>query len=544
MDGTGDVMTSTTPASTEHDNTEPGTIGGVAGAPSSSRAAQLATRVVGGSDTAPVRTHAPFTGLPVATLPQATDADTRSIFADARVAQRAWAATPVTERQRVLIRLHDLVLERQAEVLDLVQVEAGKARMDAFDEVGSVALVAAYYGKHSAKILADKRHPGVLPMLTRAGEIRHPKGVVGIISPWNYPLALTAMDVLPALAAGNAVVQKPDNQTALSALWLHELAEEAGLPAGVWQIVLGRGSVIGTALVEESDYLCFTGSTPTGKALAAQVARRLIGYSLELGGKNPMIVLPDADVAKAAAGAVTACFSSAGQLCVSVERIYAHEAVRDEFTKAFVAKTAALRLGGALDYSAEMGSLTSADQLKNVTAHVEDARAKGVAVLTGGRPRPDIGPLFYEPTVLSGVTEDVTLFAEETFGPVVSIYGYTDVTEAIERANDTPFGLNASVWSRNGRAGWEIAARLKAGTVNVNEGYAATFGSVSLPMGGMKESGMGRRNGAEGLLKYTESQSIAVQRGLKLRPARGVPPKLWVKAMTIGMKALRRLPRR
>lgn len=538
-------MTSTTPASTDHEAIQPGTIGGVVGAPTSARAAKLVERVVGGHDTAPIETHAPFTGQQVATLPQATDADARAIFADARAAQHAWAARPVAERQRVLVRLHDLVLERQAEALDLVQVEAGKSRMDAFDEVSSVALVAAYYGKHSAKILAPKRHAGVLPVLTRAGELRHPKGVVGIISPWNYPLALTAMDVLPALAAGNAVVQKPDNQTALSALWLHELAEEAGLPAGVWQIMLGRGSEIGASLVEESDYLCFTGSTPTGKSLAKQVAQRLIGYSLELGGKNPMIVLPDAHVAKAATGAVTACFSSAGQLCVSVERIYVHESIKEEFTKAFVARTAALKLGGALDYTAEMGSLTSAAQLANVSAHVEDARAKGATVLTGGHPRPDVGPLFYEPTVLTDVTEDVTLFAEETFGPVVSIYGYTDVTDAIDRANDTSFGLNASVWSRNGRAGWEVAARLKAGTVNVNEGYAATFGSVALPMGGMKESGVGRRNGAEGLLKYTESQSIAIQRGpLKLRPPRAIPQPLWTKTMTAGLKALRRLPRR
>ena len=538
-------MTSTTPASTAHDSVQPSSIGGIAGAPSSSRATELVKRVVGGHDTAPIQTYAPFTGLPITTLPQATDADARAIFADARAAQLAWAARPVAERQRILIRLHDLVLDRQAEVLDLVQVEAGKARLDAFDEVSAVALVAAYYGKRSAKILAPKRHPGVLPVLTRAGELRHPKGVVGIISPWNYPLALTAMDVLPALAAGNTVVQKPDNQTALSALWLQELAEEAGLPAGVWQIMLGRGSTIGTALVEESDYLCFTGSTPTGKALAAQVAQRLTSYSLELGGKNPMIVLPDAHVAKAAAGAVTACFSSAGQLCVSVERIYVHESIREEFTTAFVTRTTALKLGGALDYSAEMGSLTSAGQLANVTAHVEDARAKGATILTGGRARPDIGPLFYEPTVLTDVTDDVSLFAGETFGPVVSIYGYTDVNDAIDRANDTPFGLNASVWSRNGRAGWEVAARLKAGTVNVNEGYAATFGSVALPMGGMKESGVGRRNSAEGLLKYTESQSLAVQRGpLKLRPPRAIPQPLWTKIMTAGLKVLRHLPRR
>jgi succinate-semialdehyde dehydrogenase/glutarate-semialdehyde dehydrogenase len=533
-------MTSTA-ATTGHEAGKPTTVGGVVGAPSAARAGHLVRRAAGGQDSAPVEITAPFTGLATATLPQATDADTRKVFGEAREAQRSWAARPVRERQQILTRLHGLILDRQDEILDLVQLEAGKARIDAFDEVSATALVAAYYGKHSARILRAKRVAGVLPWLTKAGELRHPKGVVGVISPWNYPLALTAMDVLPALVAGNAVVQKPDNQTALSALWLHELAEEAGLPAGVWRIVLGRGSKIGDALVEESDYLCFTGSTPTGKDLAAKVARRLTGYSLELGGKNPMIVLPDAPVAKAAAGAVTACFSSAGQLCVSVERIYVHESIRAEFTRAFVAKTQALRLGGELGYGADMGSLTSESQLAAVSAHVEDARAKGAAVLAGGRARPDLGPLFYEPTILTDVPESAELFAGETFGPVVSIYGYTDVEEAIERANDTPYGLNASVWTGDADAGWAVASRIKAGTVNVNEGYAATFGTVALTMGGMKESGYGRRNGAEGLLKYTESQSIAVQRGLRLRPPRLVPPTLWARGMTAGLRLLRRV---
>lgn len=530
-----------TAASTGHEASKPTTTGGVVGAPSAARAGQLARRAAGGQDSAPVEITAPFTGLGTATLPQATDADTRKVFGEAREAQRAWAARPVRERQQVLTRLHGLILDRQDEILDLVQLEAGKARLDAFDEVSATALVAAYYGKHSARILRAKHVAGLIPGLTKAGELRHPKGVVGVISPWNYPLALTAMDVLPALVAGNAVVQKPDNQTALSALWLHELAEEAGLPAGVWRIVLGRGSKIGDALVEESDYLCFTGSTPTRKDLAAKVARRLTGYSLELGGKNPMIVLPDAPVAKAAAGAVTACFSSAGQLCVSVERIYVHESIREEFTRAFVAKTRALRLGGELGYGADMGSLTSESQLAAVSAHVEDARAKGATILTGGRARPDLGPLFYEPTILTDVPASAELFAGETFGPVVSIYGFADVEDAVERANDTTYGLNASVWTGDADAGWAVASRIKAGTVNVNEGYAATFGTVALPMGGMKESGYGRRNGAEGLLKYTESQSIALQRGLRLRPPRLLPPKLWTRGMTAGLRLLRRV---
>ncbi|GLY69843.1 succinic semialdehyde dehydrogenase [Amycolatopsis taiwanensis] len=536
-------MTRTT-ESTGHGESRPRTVGGFVGAPSAARAAQLVRRAAGGADSAPVDITAPFTGLLTATLPQATDADARKVFDEARAAQAAWAARPATERQRVLARLHTLVLQRQEEILNLVQLESGKARIDAYDEVASAALVAGYYGRHSARILASRRVAGVLPVLTSARELRHPKGVVGIISPWNYPLALTAMDVFPALAAGNAVVQKPDNQTALSALWLNELTEEAGLPSGVWRIVLGHGGQIGDAFVEEPDYLCFTGSTATGKKLAKQIAGRLTGYSLELGGKNPMLVLPDAPVAKAAAGAVAACFSSAGQLCVSVERIYVHENIREEFTRAFVARTEALRLGAELGYGADLGSLTTPAQLDSVSAHVADARAKGARVLTGGRSRPDVGPLFYEPTVLTDVTRDMAVFAEETFGPVVSIYGYRDIEDAISRANDTGYGLNASVWAASGSVGSTVAARLKTGTVNVNEGFAATFGTVGLPMGGMKESGLGRRNGAEGLLKYTESQSVAVQRGLRLRPPRVIPPRLWTRGMSIGIRLLNRLPRR
>ncbi len=537
-------MTSTLAAATATREQDPDTIGGVVGAPPTARAEALLKRVTTGPGIESVTMTAPFTGRPTAVLPQATDNITRASFARARKAQPSWAATSVAERQRILLRLHELVLAHQDEGLDLIQVESGKARLDAFDEISATALVAAYYGKHSARLLAPRRAPGVLPLLTRATHTRHPRGVVGVISPWNYPLALTAMDVLPALVAGNTVVQKPDNQTALSALWLHELAERAGLPHDAWQIVLGRGSVIGDALVEESDYVCFTGSTPTGKRLASTIAKRLTDYSLELGGKNPMIVLPDADVSKAAAGAVAACFSSAGQLCVSVERIYVHNSIRDRFLTEFAERTRALRLGASLDYHAGMGSLTTAEQLRAVSEHVEDARAHGVTVVTGGRARPDVGPLFYEPTILTGVTDRSTLFADETFGPVVSVYDYADVDEAVELANDTPFGLNASVWSRDTRRAQEIATRLKAGTVNINEGYAATFGTVGVPMGGMKDSGVGRRNGSDGLLKYTESQSIAVQRGLRLRPARGVPPTLWAKALTAGLRVLRRLPGR
>ncbi|MBM7775688.1 succinate-semialdehyde dehydrogenase/glutarate-semialdehyde dehydrogenase [Actinokineospora baliensis] len=519
------------------------TIGTVPGAPTVTRAERLVARAVAGAAPTTVTMSAPFTGAPVVTLPQIDDADVRRAFATAREAQRAWAATPVAERARVLLRLHDLILDRQAEALDLMQVETGKSRLDAYDEVAVTAMTAAYYGRKAPQLLAPKRKAGALPVFTKTTEVRHPKGVVAMISPWNYPLALTGMDAIPALVAGNALVQKPDNQTALSALWLHELASEAGLPDGVWQIVLGRGSRIGGALIEEADYLGFTGSTETGKGLAAKAAALLTGFSMELGGKNPMIVLPDADVDRTAAGAVTACFSSAGQLCVSVERIYVHESIREAFTRAFVARTSALRLGSALDYGVDVGSLTSAEQLSTITEHVEDAVRKGARVLAGGRARPDLGPLFYEPTILGDVRAGMTLFAEETFGPVVAVYGYTDVDEAVELANSTRYGLNASVWTRDVRAGEAVAARVRAGTVNVNDGYGAAFGSVDAPMGGMGDSGVGRRNGAEGLLKYTEAQTIAAQRVLPLRPGRAAPARLWTAGLTLGLRALKRLPR-
>jgi len=505
----------------------------------------LAARATGGNhpDSPPVTMTAPFTGQPIVSLPQATDAEARVAFDVARKAQRDWAATPVAERQRFLARLMRLILDRQDEALDLIQVESGKSRVDAYDEVAGSALAASYYARTAAKHLGAKRRAGVFPLLTRTTERRHPRGVVGIITPWNYPLVLTAMDVLPALAAGNAVVHKPDNQTALSALWLHELAEQAGLPDGLWQVVLGRGSVIGQALIDESDYFAFTGSTATGKQLAGQVARRLRGFSMELGGKNPMIVLPDAKVDAAAAGAVTACFANAGQICVGVERIYVHESIHDDFVRAFVAKTAALQLGASLDYAADVGSLTSAAQLATTSDHVEDARRKGAEVLTGGRPRPDIGPLFYEPTILANVTPGMKVFAEETFGPVVSVYSYSDLDDAIARANDTEYGLNASVWTGNPRLGREVAARIQAGTVNVNEGFAASFGSIDAPMGGFGDSGVGRRNGAEGIRRFTEAQTIAVQRGLRLRPVRGKAVRWWAALLNRGVKVLHRLPR-
>lgn len=502
------------------------------------------TRGVAGSGTVAVRS--PLTGEGLADVPEAAPADVEDAFARARAAQRAWAARPVRRRAAVLLRFHDILLRDQDEVLDLVQLETGKARLHAHEEVQAVALAARHYGRRAPAYLGPKRHTGALPTLTKVTELRHPRGVVGQIAPWNYPLELSVGDALPAFAAGNALVMKPDSKTPLTALWARRKLIEAGLPEEVWQVVIGPGPVVGPEIVRHADYVSFTGSTRTGREVAQGAAARLVGASLELGGKNAMLVLADADVEKAAEGAVRAAFASAGQLCISVERLYVHESIADAFLARFVARTKAMRLGNTLGYGADMGSLVSEQQLETVTRHVDEAVGKGAEVLAGGRARPDVGPYFYEPTILDGVEPGMTVCDEETFGPVVSVYRFRDEDDAVARANATPYGLNASVWTKDGRRGNRVAARLQTGTVNVNEGYGAAYGSVQAPMGGMKDSGVGRRHGSEGILKYTESQTVAQQRVVPLAPFAVGPlryddDKSYVAFMSRGLRALKAL---
>ncbi|MFF0060184.1 succinic semialdehyde dehydrogenase [Streptomyces sp. NPDC005279] len=500
--------------------------------------AQLTRGVVGSGRTA---NHTPFTGEKLADLPESTPQDVAEAFERARAAQPVWAATSARARAAVLLRFHDLVLERQAEVLDLIQLETGKARLHAHEEVQAVAVAARHYGRRAPAYLKPKRHTGVVPVLTKTTELRQPRGVIGQIAPWNYPLELSVGDALPAFVSGNAVVMKPDTETALTALWARDLLIEAGLPAGVFQIVLGEGPVVGPEVVKHADYVSFTGSTRTGREVAQGAAARLVGVSLELGGKNAMLVLKDADIEKAAAGAVRACFSSAGQLCISIERLYVHESIADAFVERFAARTKAMRLGKSLAYGADMGSLVGERQLETVTRHVEEAVAKGATLVAGGVARPDIGPLFYEPTILDGVEAPMAVCTEETFGPVVSIYRFTDEDKVVEQANATPYGLNSSVWTKDGKRGHAVAAKLRTGTVNINEGYAPAYGSVQSPMGGMKDSGLSRRHGSEGILKYTEAQTVAQQRLMPLGPSFGMDDEKYAAFMSAGLKAMKAL---
>lgn len=503
-------------------------------------ARRLVRRVVAGPRAATQTTRAPFTGSPLAVLPVSTADDVRVAVDAARAAQRGWARRPLAERARPFLALPDLVLDRQHELLDLVQLEAGKARAHSFEEVADVAIVARHYARRASSYLRPRGRQGAFPLLSSTHELRHPKGVVGIISPWNYPLTLAVSDAIPALIAGNAVVLKPDTQTALTALLALELMTEAGVPEGLVQVVIGEGPIVGTAIVDATDYVCFTGSTATGRTVGERAGHRLVGASLELGGKNALYVAADADLDRAAEGAVRACFASAGQLCISIERMLLHDDIADAFLDRFLARTRAIRLGTALDYSVDCGSLVSQRQLDVVTAHVQDARERGARVLAGGRPRPDVGPLFYEPTVLDGVTPAMACYADETFGPVVSVYRVGGDEEAVGRANEGDYGLNASIWTRDAARGRRLAARITAGTVNVNEAYAAAWASVGAPMGGMRSSGVGRRHGAEGITRFTEAQNVTVQRLVGFGAPFGLTSEQWARSLTIALKAMKR----
>ena len=486
----------------------------------------------------------PATGTVLGHVPRGTADDVAAAAEAARREQLDWRRLPVTQRSQVLLRFATLLLARQDEVLDLIQLENGKARRHAFEEVIDIAQVCRYYARTAPRFLRPHRRAGALPALTQTWEYHHPKGVVGVISPWNYPLTLGISDALPALAAGNAVVAKPDSQTPYTALWAAELLEEAGLPPGVLQVVTGSGQELGTPVIEHCDFLMFTGSTQTGRLVAAQAGRWLIDCSMELGGKNAILILADADLGRTVPGALRAAFSSTGQLCISMERMYVHTAVWEEFVPRFVKATRSLRPGHSLDYRRDIGSLISARQLDTVARHVDDATSKGATLLAGGRARPDLGPYFYEPTVLTGASPAMTLYAEETFGPVISLYRVSGVEEAIRQANDSCYGLNCSVWTRDAAKGRAVARRLEAGTVNVNEAYAATWGSVDAPMGGWKDSGMGSRHGEHGILKYTNAQTVSVQRLLPIAPPALVPPAAYARAMSAAMRALQRLPGR
>lgn len=474
--------------------------------------------------------ESPLLQQPLGWVPKVGADATCAAFRAARAVQPEWHQLGVKNRAKIISKFHDLVFSNRELIMDLVQLETGKARAGAFDEVTDVANNARYYAGQAPKLLRPQKKRGGMPVLTKTYLHHDPKGVVGQISPWNYPFSLGISDAIPALLAGNTVVAKPDSQTPFTSLLIAHLLSVAGLPDGVFTVVVGSGGVVGTAIAENCDFLMFTGSTATGKVLAEQVSKRLVGFSAELGGKNPMIVASDAHLDTAVRAITHACLSNTGQLCVSIERIYVDQDIYQEFCERLADSFRAQKLGGALDWKNQVGSLVSAGQLETVKEFVADAKRAGARVLTGGKPRPDLGKYFYEPTILLDVPDSARLLREEVFGPVVYIQPVANVDDAVAAANGTCYGLNSSIFAAP-KTAWKLAPRIHAGSVNINDGYVAGWASIDSPIGGYKESGVSRRHGAEGLYKYTEPKTIAQQRGFPIWGPQWLSQKSWSKVL-------------
>jgi acyl-CoA reductase-like NAD-dependent aldehyde dehydrogenase len=456
----------------------------------------------------------PATGEVIARFEAARPADVPRLLDRARGIQPEWAAVPVRERCARLRRLRDLVFERREDISAIISREAGKPRVEAtFAEILLALDLVDFYARRAPQWLRPERVPHhSLALKAKRGWLTYePWGVVGVIAPWNYPFSIPMTQVAPALAAGNAVLLKPSELTPWCGALIGELIEQAGFPAGLVQVLQGGGEV-GAALVAAGpDKVFFTGSVATGRRIAESCARQLIPSVLELGGKDPMIVLADADLEVASSAAVWGGFTNCGQACLSVERLYVEQAVAEKFIERISAKTQKLRLGPASDSDAEVGPLIRPRQLEKVEQQLRDATARGARIVTGGKRRPDLGPCFFEPTVVTGVDHSMLLMQEETFGPVLAIQTVGDAAEAVRLGNDSPFGLAASVWTGNAQRGREIAAQLHAGTVMVND-VASYYGICEAPHGGRGASGWGRSHSRLGLLEMVQVKYVDVDR--------------------------------
>ena len=456
----------------------------------------------------------PATGEEIGRAPLASAEDVRRAVIRARTAQPAWASLSFHQRARVILKARELMLAERDQIARLVSRETGKPIAEAISMEIVPTLDAMHYFAHAAESLLrpQKIDIGQYGMMGRSSTIRYkPLGVVGIISPWNFPLATPLDEVVMALMAGNAVVLKPSELTPLIALKIAELFSRAGLAPGLLEILTGDGST-GAALVEARvDKIMFTGSVATGKRVAEAAARYLIPVVLELGGKDPMIVLEDADLKNAARGAVWGAFANSGQACASVERCYVQESIAPKFIEAVVAETKALKQGVGTETAVDIGSMTNERQLQIVEDHVSDAEKRGAKILTGGKRGDDPKGYFYQPTVLTNVDHDMTIMRDETFGPVLPVMTFTSDDDAVRLVNDSVYGLTASVWTKNIDRGRQIAERIEAGTVMVNE-VVYTHGIAQTPWGGVKDSGYGRTHGRAGLLELVTPQHIHVNR--------------------------------
>lgn len=453
-----------------------------------------------------IAVHNPADGTLAGTVP-IDSADTVVAKAAAlRAAQPEWEAIGPRGRKKWMLEYQGWILDNADAITEILMSETGKSRIDASLEAVATADGVNYWAGHAEEFLAD-RHPGAHSLLYRVKRfttVYRPHQLVGAITPWNFPIAMPGLDIPPALAAGAAVLLKPSEVTPLSGVEFVRGWAEIGAPP-VLDVVTGFGQT-GAAVVDNVDYVQFTGSTATGRKVAVACAERLIPFSLELGGKDPAIVLADADLDRAANGIAWGGLFNSGQVCVSVERVYVEAAVHDEFLAKLAARVREVCQGP----DGDTGAMATPAQRDIVARHVDEAVAAGARVVTGGKPT-GVGT-FFEPTVLADVEQTMTCMTEETFGPTLPVIKVADENEAIRLANDSDYGLSATVWTGDPRRGERVARRLEVGAVNVNDALSNVF-CPALPMGGWKQSGVGyRAGGANGLLKFCRQQAITAPR--------------------------------
>ncbi len=440
--------------------------------------------------------------------------DVKQAIARARAAQPAWASTSMKERRTIVERALKIVLERQDEIIETVVKETGKCRTDAMSmEVFSVADQLCYYAKNAEKFLKPRKRKvhGLLKLMKQLRIMYKPLGVVGLITPWNGPFVLVMNQATQAILAGNTVVAKGSEVTPYSAKLAEDIYRQAGLPEGVLQVLLGDGET-GAAIVNGGvDKVSFTGSVATGRKVAEACASQLIPVTLELGGNDAMIVCADADIDRAADGAWVGSCMNTGHYCCGTERIYVVKEVYDEFLRLILDKGKALRQGQKHGWDEDIGAVFWDRQMAIIEAHVEDARAKGATIHMGGRRNPELPGLYYEPTVITGVDNSMDIMILETFGPILCIQKVDSEAEALRLANDSEFGLNGNVWTKDKDKGYLLASAIDTGSCSVND-MAVSYGIPAAPFGGKKNSGLGQVNGKKGLRGYCHEMPIVIDR--------------------------------